>query len=78
MVPMGGLPEVITSEETGLLCPVRDEPAAVRLIVRLLRDPRRWELMSRQAACEARERFSIDNVVPRYEELYRQAKETEE
>jgi N-acetyl-alpha-D-glucosaminyl L-malate synthase BshA len=70
----GGLPEVIRNGESGVLCPVRDEPATVRLIVRMLKDPGRWETISRKSACEAGQRFSIDNVVPLYEELYEKAR----
>ena len=65
---------MIRHGESGVLCPVRDEPATVRLIVRLLKDAGRWETISRRSACEARERFSIDNVVPLYEELYEKAR----
>ena len=71
----GGLPEVITHGESGLLCPVRDEPATTRLIVKLLQDPKRWAEMSRQAYQEAKEKFSVENIVPLYEALYARAKE---
>jgi N-acetyl-alpha-D-glucosaminyl L-malate synthase BshA len=74
----GGLPEVMTHEETGLLCPVRDEPAAIRLISRLLEDPERWSRMSARAAEAARENFAVEKVVPMYEELYQKAMDKKE
>jgi glycosyltransferase involved in cell wall biosynthesis len=41
--------------------------------VTILRDPERWRSMSALAAADARERFSMDNVVAQYEEFYRNA-----
>jgi len=67
----GGLPELMEHGDTGLLCPLRDEPETARLIHRLLSNPERWEEMSKRAARRAREVFSIEEIVPRYEALYR-------
>ena len=36
----------------------------------ILRDRPRWEAMSRRAAIDARERFSVDDIVGQYEALY--------
>ena len=54
----GGLPEVVRDGETGILCAVGH-------------DPKHWAEMSRLAAADARERFSRDAIVTKYESLYR-------
>lgn len=66
----GGLPEVVRDGETGVLCPVGDVDAAAQAAVELLRDTDRWNHMSRAAHADARERFSKDDIVERYERMY--------
>jgi N-acetyl-alpha-D-glucosaminyl L-malate synthase BshA len=66
----GGLPEVVRNDETGVLCPVGDIDGMVAAAVEILGDGRRWTAMSRLAARDARERFSMDDVVKQYEEFY--------
>ncbi|MGH7719873.1 MAG: N-acetyl-alpha-D-glucosaminyl L-malate synthase BshA [Gemmatimonadaceae bacterium] len=67
----GGLPEVVTDGVTGALCEVGDVDAMARVSIDLLSNRERWREMSRAAAADARLRFSQDEVVARYEELYR-------
>ncbi|MBU0755265.1 MAG: N-acetyl-alpha-D-glucosaminyl L-malate synthase BshA [Planctomycetes bacterium] len=74
----GGLPEVINHQDTSLLCPVRAEPATIRLIVNLLSDRDRWAKMSARAAAVACDRFSLNRIVPLYEALYKKAIEKKE
>jgi N-acetyl-alpha-D-glucosaminyl L-malate synthase BshA len=69
----GGLPEVIRDGETGALCGVGDVAGMAAAALAILTDPGRWEDMSRLAAADARERFSRDAVVERYEALYRRS-----
>ena len=71
----GGLPEVIQDNGSGLLNPVGANYEAAQRIIRLLRQPDKWRAMSQQAAQAARERFSIAQVIPRYERLYHQVLE---
>ncbi|MFH1144803.1 MAG: N-acetyl-alpha-D-glucosaminyl L-malate synthase BshA [Candidatus Eisenbacteria bacterium] len=66
----GGLPEVITHGETGLLCPVGDVACISGQVIGLLGDRARWEAMSRSAAAEASRRFRLEAILPHYEELY--------
>ena len=66
----GGLPEVVTDGETGLLCAVGDVEAMAAAGVRLLTDAALWQQMSTAAAADARKRFSEDAVVAQYEALY--------
>ena len=66
----GGLPEVVRHGETGVLCKVGDVAGMADAAVRILRDEARWREMSVLATADARERFSIDDIVTRYEAFY--------
>jgi L-malate glycosyltransferase len=68
---VGGIPEVVVSDENGLLEPVGDADALARGVESLLRDPTRRADLGRAAKTRARDCFSADAIVPRYEELYR-------
>jgi L-malate glycosyltransferase len=69
----GGLPEVVREGVTGMLRPAGDVDAMVHAAVAILSDPSRWRSMSAAAAADARERFSRDAIVARYEALYADA-----
>jgi len=69
----GGLPEVIRNGETGVLCGVGDVAGMAAAALEILKDPARWEAMSRLAATDSRDRFSRDAVVEKYEALYRRS-----
>jgi len=66
----GGLPEVVRDGETGVLCGVGDVEGAAQAAIDLLRNQDRWTHMSRTAIADARERFSKDDIVERYEQMY--------
>jgi N-acetyl-alpha-D-glucosaminyl L-malate synthase BshA len=67
----GGLPEVVRDGETGVLCGVGDIPGMAAAALEILQHPKRWSEMSRLGALDARERFSRDAIVTKYESLYR-------
>ena len=69
----GGLPEVVRDGETGVLCGVGDVAGMAEAAIDILSDRARWERMSTAAASDARARFSEDEVVAQYEQLYRDA-----
>ena len=69
----GGIPEVVRDGETGSLCAIGDVDGMARASLEILGDQARWERMSALAAADARERFSRDDVVARYEALYESA-----
>jgi N-acetyl-alpha-D-glucosaminyl L-malate synthase BshA len=69
----GGIPEVVRDGETGALCAVGDVEGMARAAIGLLRDPERWRAASELAKADARERFSLDNVVAQYESFYTRA-----
>jgi N-acetyl-alpha-D-glucosaminyl L-malate synthase BshA len=69
----GGLPEVVRDGETGALRPVGDIEGMARAAIDILCDQERWRAMSDMAATDARQRFSLEKIVPQYEALYRDA-----
>jgi len=70
---VGGLPEVVSDGETGVLCGVGDVSGMANAAIQLLRDEKKWGAMSAAAAQDARTRFAMDDVVQRYESVYAQA-----
>jgi len=67
----GGIPEVVEDNVSGLLMPSGDPDALARAIESLIQDPKRRMEMGQAAQRRARERFSAEVIVPRYEALYR-------
>jgi glycosyltransferase involved in cell wall biosynthesis len=68
---VGGLPDMVTNGETGLLVPPRDVSALAASIERVLADR---QLGRRLAVCAATrlERFTINSVAHRFADLYEQ------
>ena len=66
----GGLPEVITHGENGLLVPVRDVEEGATAAACLLGSEELWRRFSEAGRQEAVERFAVARVLPRYEALY--------
>ena len=69
----GGLVEVVKEGVTGALREVGDVDAMASASVEILSDRDRWQTMSRDAAADARLRFSRDDIVRQYEALYEDA-----
>jgi glycosyltransferase involved in cell wall biosynthesis len=67
---VGGLPEVVVPDTTGLLVPPDDPPALAAALRELLDDPARRELLGSQARARALEHFSVDAMKSAYEALY--------
>jgi glycosyltransferase involved in cell wall biosynthesis len=68
---VGGIPEVVEDGRSGLLVPPGDVDALAGALEALIHDEPRRRALGRAAEARARERFSADIVVPRYEALYR-------
>jgi L-malate glycosyltransferase len=66
----GGLPEVVRDGVTGCLRDVGDVEAMSAAAVDILSSPEKWTAMSEAAAADARERFSQQDIVTRYENFY--------
>jgi len=61
----------VEDNESGLLVPAGDVAALAKALESLIHDEPRRRALGRAAQARARERFSADVIVPRYEALYR-------
>jgi N-acetyl-alpha-D-glucosaminyl L-malate synthase BshA len=68
---VGGIPEVIEDDATGILVPFGDTAALAHAVEGLIKDPARRAALGRAAQARAQELFSAGVIVPRYEALYR-------
>lgn len=67
---VGGIPEIVVHGETGLLVPPGDSTALAEAINDLLSHPEKAVVFGMCGRQRALERFSIESVVKRHEELY--------
>lgn len=69
---VGGIPEVVDHDRTGLLVPSRSPADLARAVESLIADPERRSALGRAAQEKARTVFSADHIVGQYEQFYRQ------
>jgi N-acetyl-alpha-D-glucosaminyl L-malate synthase BshA len=69
---VGGIPEVVEANETGLLVPFGDVDRLGKAIASLANDAELRERMGKKAEQRAREQFSAETVVDSYLKIYRQ------
>ena len=67
---VGGNPEAVIHEETGLVVPPRDEKALAQAIIRLLKNPEEAHRFGQAAQQRVKEHFSIERMVQEMEALY--------
>ena len=67
---VGGLPEVVIHQETGLLCEKEDSAALAESISFLLNHPDSAIRMGQMGSKRAKEVFSLENFIDNYEGLY--------
>ena len=67
---VGGIPEVIEHNRSGILTPPGDREALTRALEDMIENPARRAELGRAAQQRARTLFSSDAIVPRYEALY--------
>jgi N-acetyl-alpha-D-glucosaminyl L-malate synthase BshA len=67
----GGIPEVVEDNVSGILVPSDNPDALARELNALIHEPARRTAMGQAAQRRARDYFSADVIVPRYEALYR-------
>ena len=67
---VGGLPEVVTDQHTGLLVPKDNSAALADAIAFLLSHPYKAEEMGRAGRLQAQQLFSLDRYVESYDALY--------
>jgi glycosyltransferase involved in cell wall biosynthesis len=70
----GGIPEVVSHGETGLIVPPRDAPALASAITKLLRDPERRDRMGRAGLERVTKLFSAEGMVERTLGVYQNLK----
>jgi L-malate glycosyltransferase len=70
---VGGIPNIVVPEETGLLVPVRDVTALSGAIARLKTDPALRESFGRAGRVRAQHSFSAERYVSEVEALYRES-----
>ncbi len=68
---VGGIPEVMEDQVSGLLVPFGDVGQHVLAVEHLIQHPEVRTRLGQAAQKRARELFCTDAIVPRYEELYR-------
>jgi len=68
---VGGIPEVVEDNRSALLVQAGDVDALARALEALIRDEPRRGALGRAARARARDLFSAEVIVPRYEALYR-------
>ena len=68
---VGGIPEVVEDNVSGVLVPAGDAGALAGALESLVHDPSRRRALGESARARAREFFAADVIVPRYEALYR-------
>jgi glycosyltransferase involved in cell wall biosynthesis len=70
---VGGVPEIVGQEDTGLLVPPRDAPALASALIALARDPGRRHRLGTAGRQRALERFSAATQVPLVEAALQRA-----
>jgi len=68
---VGGIPEVVEENVTGILVPSEDAGVLARAAQNLIEDPARRLAMGHAGRLRAAELFSAERIVPQYEALYR-------
>lgn len=68
---VGGIPNVVTAEQDGLLFPSGDEGKLISSLSRLCSDPRLRERLATAGHRIVRERYSIERMASEYESRYR-------
>jgi glycosyltransferase involved in cell wall biosynthesis len=68
---VGGIPEVVEDNKSGLLVPPGDVAALAGALEALIHDEPRRKALGRAGQARAQARFSAEVIVPRYEALYR-------
>jgi len=69
-----GAREIIDADKTGRLVPIGDAEALAKTICELLADPETRERLSSNALRMVRERFSLDRMVARTEQVYQEVR----
>jgi N-acetyl-alpha-D-glucosaminyl L-malate synthase BshA len=66
----GGIPELITHEETGFLAPIGDTDAMASYVLKLLKDEEMYRRFSKACLNRARTTFCNELISLQYEQIY--------
>jgi len=72
---IGGIPEVVENETTGILVPPRDAPAITQACIKLLKDQNLREKMGEAGRKRAEELFDLNQMVNKIIDLYERSLE---
>lgn len=67
---VGGVPDVVSDDETGILVPPAEAPALAKAILRVLGDPALGVRLGEAARESVRRRYSADRLIRDIDELY--------
>ena len=67
---VGGNPEIVVNEKTGIIVPPKDPPALAEAIIRIMSDRNLAEAMGAAGRERVKKLYSSDRMVREYEELY--------
>jgi glycosyltransferase involved in cell wall biosynthesis len=73
---IGGIPEVIENNVSGLLAPLGDVEAMAQAVKNLISSPPQRREMGRAAKARASQLFSAERIVSQYETVYRRVLES--
>ncbi len=69
---VGGIPDIVVNEETGLLVEPGDEAAIAHAVERILRDPQLGQRLRAAGAAHVERRFTDERMVNEYLRIYRE------
>lgn len=69
---VGGIPEAVAHEETGLLVPAGNPRALAAAVTEILSDPEKAQDFGRRARARVRDRFSVERMVEGNVHVYRE------
>ncbi len=67
---IGGIPEIVKDEETGILVKPEDEKELAKALEKLISDPKLREKMAEKGFLRVKENFSAKEMAEKYEKLY--------
>jgi glycosyltransferase involved in cell wall biosynthesis len=68
---LGGIPEIVTHNQTGILCEPNNQQKFAQALLKLIREPQLRRKMGRQGAKSVQENFSIQKTAEAMAEVFR-------
>ncbi|ESA33404.1 group 1 glycosyl transferase [Leptolyngbya sp. Heron Island J] len=67
---VGGISDVITHDETGILIPQREPKALAKAVLAILKDPERADRLARAGLADIQNRFSWQRILPQWQAVF--------